>query len=58
MNSRASKNIIYSKGKSSGIMPKIIGGIRKLKNAYVTSHKRKQAKLDARYPRVDIEMGF
>ena len=58
MNSRASKNLIYSGGKSTGFMPKVIGGLRKLKNAYVASHNRKQAKLNAGRPRVDVEIGY
>lgn len=44
--SRASKNLIYSKGKSSGIMPIIKSGVNKVKDWYNTQHQEKQKKLN------------
>jgi hypothetical protein len=43
-NSRASKNIAMSGGKSIGKL--IVGGLKKVKNWYVTQHKKKQDMLD------------
>ncbi len=56
MASRSAKNLIYSGGRS--LARSVVGGVKRVVKAYKTSHARKQAKLDAGYPRVDIEMGY
>ena len=44
MNSRASKNIAMSGGKS--IRKLIVGGIKKVKDVYIKNHAEKQKKVD------------